>query len=138
MHEGGDTDDQEDVFDCNVDGPALEAVGRALGLHTDPLPSSNSLHANGNGQESKRSENISEDIAGGGMTLSDLVWWIMMFPFFEKEFDMVDVVASSVFGDDSDDSDDSDEDSEKGSDTTGDEAGVRLADSKAGDSMSDD
>lgn len=30
-----------------------------------------------------------------------------MFPFFEKEFDMVEVVASSVFGaDDSDDSDD--------------------------------
>ena len=40
------------------------------------------------------------------MTSSDLVWWVMLFPFFEKEFDMVEVVASSVFCDDGSDSDD--------------------------------
>ncbi|CAM9405115.1 unnamed protein product, partial [Scytosiphon promiscuus] len=28
-------DNGEDVFDCNLNGPALSAVGRALGLHTE-------------------------------------------------------------------------------------------------------
>lgn len=41
-----------------------------------------------------------------------------MFPFFEKEFDMVEVVASSVFGED--DSDDSDDGGGGGSDESGD------------------
>lgn len=52
----------------------------------------------------------------GGMTLSDLVWWIMLFPFFEEEFEIVEVVASSVFGDEGSDSDDGECDSEERSD----------------------
>lgn len=100
-----DTSDQEDVFDCNVDGPALAAVGRALGLHTDPVaPDSDS---DSDSDEQEELEGHGEGGAKhGGMTLSDMVWWVMLFPFFEKEFDMVEVVASSVFGDDASDSDD--------------------------------
>lgn len=101
-----DTSDQDDVFDCNVDGPALAAVGRALGLHTadseddgqDQHEGRSSLESDGLGGKSAKHD--------GGMTVSDLVWWVMLFPFFEKEFDMVEVVASSVFGEDGSDSDD--------------------------------
>lgn len=35
-----------------------------------------------------------------------------MFPFFETEFDMVEVVASSVFGEDEDEDDSNSEDSD--------------------------
>ena len=106
-----DTSDQEDVFDCNVDGPALAAVGRALGLHTDPVaPDSDSDEQEKEQQDGRSSQQLEGHGEGGakngGMTLSDLVWWVMLFPFFEKEFDMVEVVASSVFGDDASDSDD--------------------------------
>ena len=104
-----DTSDQEDVFDCNVDGPALAAVGRALGLHTDPVaPDSDSDEQElQEGRSSQGPERHGgEGAKHGGMTSSDLVWWVMLFPFFEKEFDMVEVVASSVFCDDGSDSDD--------------------------------
>lgn len=113
-----DTSDQEDVFDCNVDGPALAAVGRALGLHTDPVaPDSDS------DEQEQRKGRSSQELGGhgeggekhGGMTLSDLVWWVMLFPFFEKEFDMVEVVASSVFGDEDSDSDDGEGQDDDGS-----------------------
>lgn len=112
------------MFDCNVDGPALASVGRALGLHTEPPASSDSEQ-----ESSDDSEDDSED-AKGGMTMSDLVWWIMLFPFFEREFDMVEVVASSVFGEDDDsDSDDGEGDSEE---VLGDDSGSSMSDGDGG------
>lgn len=97
------SNDQEDVFDCNVDGPALTAVGHALGLHTgdeDPSPSdsdsgSGSDEGGGgggealsnNGKKNEKKSRPSRPSAGSGgpesaeletegaMTTSDLVWW---------------------------------------------------------------
>ena len=92
------SNDQEDVFDCNVNGPALAAVGRALGLHTEEdLPpasesdsESDSESEQGGREKAKRQSSQKreggevESAAGGGgrgeeedggMTLSDLVWW---------------------------------------------------------------
>ena len=57
---GSVSNDQEDVFDCNVDGPALAAVGRALGLHTgdeDPSPSDS---------DSDSDSDSGSDAGGGG------------------------------------------------------------------------
>ncbi|CBN75598.1 hypothetical protein Esi_0148_0039 [Ectocarpus siliculosus] len=127
--EGGSAcNDQEDVFDCDVNGPALAALGRALGLHTEDPPTSDSdsdsasddggdvrmkdsgarPSASAKGPEKEPDTADGEPGKGiGSMTQSDLVWWLLLFPFFEKEFDVVEVVASSVFGeDDLDDSDD--------------------------------
>lgn len=96
------------MFDCNVDGPALASVGRALGLHNEPSTPSDSK------EESSSSSSSDDEEGMDGMAMSDLVWWIMLFPFFEREFDMVEVVASSVFGEDDDsDSDDGEGGSEE-------------------------
>lgn len=118
------------MFDCNVDGPALAAVGRALGLHTDPPTSDSESNSDSDDNQDRPSRTKEKGVLAaaaaaaaegeregdGGMTLSDLVWWVMLFPFFEKEFDMVDVVASSVFGDDESDSDDGEGESESDED----------------------
>lgn len=93
------SNDQEDVFDCNVDGPALAAVGRALGLHTedpDVPPSDADSDADSDGgdggdlrksgkknlsqqrvvaKDSEKEGGPGDEESGGGMTLSDLVWW---------------------------------------------------------------
>lgn len=94
------SNDQEDVFDCNVNGPALAAVGRALGLHTEEdLPPSSDADsdsdsdsdAQGGRREQKKRPSLQKEKKGdemalkaeggmteggdGGMTLSDLVWW---------------------------------------------------------------
>lgn len=95
---GSECNDQEDVFDCNVDGPALAAVGRALGLHTeDPatpldadLDSGSDDGDDGGvregamkrlsqqhlaGKDSEKEGGPAEGRSGAGMALSDLVWW---------------------------------------------------------------
>ena len=102
------------MFDCHVDGPALAAVGQALGLHYEPM----SLESPGgnNGEQGLDLKEGSVSEWGEGMTVSDLVWWIMLLPFFEDEFEIVEVVASSVFGDEGSDSDDGECDSEERSD----------------------
>lgn len=98
------SNDQEDVFDCNVDGPALAAIGRALGLYTgdedeDLYPSYDEVGSGGGGggkaEEAHKKKEKEKSLpsrlsagsgadsaaleAGGsgpgGMTLSDLVWW---------------------------------------------------------------
>ncbi|CAN0432273.1 unnamed protein product, partial [Ectocarpus fasciculatus] len=133
---GSVLNDQDDVFDCNVNGPALAAVGRALGLHTEdpPTPDSESDSSSVDGGDvrmkdsgarpsaSEKGPGMGLDAADGeagkgvgSMTLSDLVWWLLLFPFFEKEFDVVEVVASSVFGDDDADDSDDGEGEESGS-----------------------
>lgn len=115
--------DQEDVFDCNVDGPALAAVGQALGLHYEPTALESPGGNNGEqGLDLKEAGGLG---CGEGMTVSDLVWWIMLFPFFEEEFDIVEVVASSVFGDEGSDSDDGECDSEERNDDGGEGANGR-------------
>ncbi len=58
------SNDQEDVFDCNVNGPALAAVGRSLGLHTEedlpPSPDSDS------GSDSESHSDSDSDSDPGG------------------------------------------------------------------------
>ncbi|CAN0014516.1 unnamed protein product, partial [Laminaria digitata] len=61
-----DTSDQEDVFDCNVDGPALAAVGRALGLHTDPIAPDSDSEEQEQEQQESRSRSSQEPEGRGG------------------------------------------------------------------------
>lgn len=92
--EDDDSNDQEDISDCNVSGPALSAIGRALGLHTEEDDSdsdSDSGSENGGGAAdrkllvekqpmkkeigSAKDPGEDEEAKEGGMTLSDLIWW---------------------------------------------------------------
>lgn len=93
---GSVCNDQEDVFDCDVNGPALAALGRALGLHTEDPPTSDSdsdsssddggdvrmkdsgarPSASAKGPEKDPDTADGEPGKGiGSMTQSDLVWW---------------------------------------------------------------
>lgn len=119
------TGDEEDVHDANIDEVALSAIGEALGIHIPSLRESDS----GDEQEVpvliSGADGTAEAGAGAGdagdrggegsrLMVEHLVWWLMMFPFFEKEFDIVGVVGSCIFGEDgySDDEDDSNDEDE--------------------------
>lgn len=118
--------DEDDAFDCNVDVEALAKIGRSLGLQFSPQTSAEpDVNSEIDGNEDLRKIGAAnggisaqgdserwEDGAEGyrGMGEEDLVWWLLMFPFFDKEFDMVEVVASSVFGGDEGSNEDSEDD----------------------------
>lgn len=89
--------DEADVTDCNLNGPALAAIGRALGLHTEEDESDSDSGSDSEedggaaerempvkkrpGKEKEKETGPAKEAGEdkedgeGGMTLSDLVWW---------------------------------------------------------------
>lgn len=146
--------DQDDAYECNINGEALGHIGQALGIYAPPSSTEESdsdaddaedahdggrkgvntaaklTGRNGPAKSTAAVSSSTEDAAaaGGGkddgkgdekqedglMPLGDIAWWLMMFPFYEKEFDMIEVVASSAFGAEEEDGDDSDDEEEEG------------------------
>lgn len=107
----GDVD--EDTSDANVDGDALSRIGRALGIHepsedSDSEDEDDSADSASGARGDVRKKQEDGDAAGQKLSLEDMIWWLMMFPFFEKEFDMVGVVGAGLFAEEDSDVDSDD------------------------------
>ncbi|CAM9269922.1 unnamed protein product [Choristocarpus tenellus] len=101
-----------DITDCEIDTEALEKVGRALGLFETGVATraSGTRTVPEEDEAACKTKDQVEKSSRSGLSTADLVNWLLLFPCFETEWDMVGIVASSIFDNEGDESGDEMED----------------------------
>ncbi|CAM9596058.1 unnamed protein product [Discosporangium mesarthrocarpum] len=123
--EGGDHVDalEGDATDGYLHIEALERVGSILGLH-QPGSDGKEEEDTGAMEKGEGEARLPRQSLSGTLTGPDLLWWLLMFPFFENEWDVVGAAVSAILDDEGSDGSGCEEASRSGSEESESEGGI--------------